>query len=407
MTEPMFEVRACTDYHCRLTSCTFVIELSGDVTMRTNRLIAAMIVSLLSFQSGKVYSREVNTLGIGERAPDFSLPGVDGKTYSLATFEDSQILVVVFTCNHCPTAQAYEGRIKELHKAYKDRGVALVAISPNDPVAVRLDELGYTDLGDSLEDMKIRAKDQKFEFPYLYDGETQKTSATYGVLATPHVFIFDDVRRLRYVGRIDDNEVKKPTSHDTRNAIDALLVGKPVPVAQTRVFGCSTKWADKRTSAEESLKRWNNEAADLIVVSPSELRRRLTKKGEKYRLVNVWATWCAPCVEELDELVTIHRMYRKRHFELITVSADELANASNAEKVLKEKHCSATNVIVNAKNRDQLFDAVDPEWKGAIPYTVLIDPDGKVVHRIHDSFEPVKLRRVIADNLGRTYAHRK
>ena len=90
--------------------------------MKTNRLITAMIVSLLSFQSGKVHSREVNTLEIGERAPDISLPGVDGKTYSLATFDDSQILVVVFTCNHCPTAQAYEERIKELHKAYKDRG---------------------------------------------------------------------------------------------------------------------------------------------------------------------------------------------------------------------------------------------------------------------------------------------
>ena len=112
-------------------------------------------------------------------------------------------------------------------------------------------------------------------------------------------------------------------------------------------------------------------------------------------------------MEELDELVTIHRMYRKRHFELITVSADELSNASDAESVLQEKHCSATNVIANVKNRDELFDAVDPEWKGAIPYTVLIDPNGKVVHRIHGAFEPVELRRVISDNLGRTYASRK
>ena len=115
------------------------------------------------------------------------------------------------------------------------------SINPNDPQAVRLDELGYTDLGDSLADMKIRARERKFPFPYLYDGETQKTARANGVQATPHAFIFDRGRKLRYVGRIDNSDVKTVTSHDARNAIDALLAGKPVPVAKTRVFGCSTK----------------------------------------------------------------------------------------------------------------------------------------------------------------------
>lgn len=350
---------------------------------------------------------DVTPLAIGRTAPNFKLPGVDGKAYSLDSFRDAKLLVVVFTCNHCPTAQAYEARIKELHQSYRDKGVALVAISPNDALAVRLDELGYTDLGDSLEDMKIRAKDQKFEFPYLYDGETQKTSAAYGVLATPHVFIFDAQRALRYQGRIDDNEVKKPTSHDARNAIDALLSGQPVPVPTTRVFGCSTKWSDKRESAEVARKEWDQEDVALSVISPETLKQRLTEKSEKYRLVNVWATWCAPCVAELPELVTIHRMYRKRHFEVISVSADELSDEAAAEKVLDQVHLSATNYLLDAKTRDELFDSVDPEWKGAVPYTVLIDPDGKVVHRVHDAFEPQALKRVIADHLGRTYASRR
>ena len=130
-------------------------------------------------------------LKIGDVAPDFFLPDVDGKEYSLKEFADAELLVVVFTCNHCPTAQAYESRIMQLHEDYKNRNVALVAISPNDDEALRLDELGYTDVGDSLEDMKIRAKERGFEFPYLYDGETQKTSLAYGVVATPQVFIFD------------------------------------------------------------------------------------------------------------------------------------------------------------------------------------------------------------------------
>ncbi len=191
----------------------------------------------------------LKTLAIGAEAPDFRLPGVDGKTYGLKDFADAKVLVVVFTCNHCPTAQAYEARVAKLHADYRDKGVALVAISPNDDKALRLDELGYTDLGDSFEDMKPRAKEAGYSYPYLYDGETQATAKAYGALATPHVFIFDAKRTLRYVGRFDDSEVKTVKSHDARNAVDALLAGTPVPVEKTRVFGCSTKWSDKRAAA--------------------------------------------------------------------------------------------------------------------------------------------------------------
>jgi thiol-disulfide isomerase/thioredoxin len=112
------------------------------------------------------------TLAIGEQAPDFELPGVDDRQYTLKDFADAKLLLVIFTCNHCPTAQAYEERIMQLHSDYKDKGVALVAICPNDDQALRLDELGYTDVGDSFEDMKLRATQRGFEFPYLFDGET-------------------------------------------------------------------------------------------------------------------------------------------------------------------------------------------------------------------------------------------
>ena len=121
--------------------------------------------------------------------------------------------MIVFTSNHCPTAQAYEQRIKQMAADYADKGVALVAINPNNPAALSLDELRYTDLNDSLEDMKIRARERQFNFPYLYDGEQQKAAHAYGCLATPHVFIFDAERKLRYQGRIDDSEVK--TVHHT------------------------------------------------------------------------------------------------------------------------------------------------------------------------------------------------
>ncbi len=192
-------------------------------------------------------SDEHKTLAIGASAPDFSLKGIDGNTYSLASFKKARILVIVFTCNHCPTAQAYEDRIIRLTKDYSTKGVAVAAIMPNDPKSINLDELGYTDMGDSFEEMKARAAEKKYNFPYLYDGDTEEASKKYGPIATPHIFIFDAERKLRYSGRIDDVEkpTRTPNSLDARNAIEALLNNKDVPVATTKVFGCSIKWAEK------------------------------------------------------------------------------------------------------------------------------------------------------------------
>ncbi len=351
-------------------------------------------------------AREVQTLGIGASAPDFSLPGVDGKTYSLAQFDDAKILMVVFTCNHCPTAQAYEDRLIQIQTDYRDRGVQLVAISPNDPLAVRLDELGYTDVSDSLEDMKIRAKDKKFPFPYLYDGETQETSAAYGVRATPHVYIFDSVRKLRYVGRIDDSEVKTVKKHDARNALEALLASRPVPRPQTPVFGCSTKWADKRENAKASLIKWNREPVALELIDEAPLQELLSNNTPKYRLINVWATFCIPCIDELPQFVTMNRMYRRRKFELITISADDPSQRDDALKVLREQHVAAKNYLFNSDDRDKLFNSIDKKWEGGFPYTLLVAPGGEVVYRRHGEIDPLKLKKVIADRLGRTYASR-
>ncbi|MGZ3821143.1 MAG: thioredoxin family protein [Mucilaginibacter sp.] len=191
---------------------------------------------------------EHKTLAIGATAPDFNLLGTDGNTYTLASFKEARVLAVVFMCNHCPTSQAYEKRIIKMTRDYADKGVRIVAINPNNPASLRLDELGYSDVGDSFDEMKTRARDQHFNFPYLYDGETETASTQYGPVSTPHIFIFDKDRKLRYQGRIDDmeNPAKTPTSQDARNAIGALLANKEVPVTTTKVFGCSIKWIEKK-----------------------------------------------------------------------------------------------------------------------------------------------------------------
>jgi thiol-disulfide isomerase/thioredoxin len=311
--------------------------------------------------------------------------------------------VVVFTCNHCPTAQAYEDRIIQLHSDYRDRNVALVAISPNDPLAVRLDELGYTDLSDSLDEMKLRAKEKGFAFPYLYDGDKQAVSRAYGVQATPHVFIFDQERKLRYVGRIDDSERGNAKSPDARNAIDALLTGKQVTVPRTRTFGCSTKWSDKRTSAREATEKWDQEEVTLEKIGAAGVRTLAENPSKKYRLINVWATSCVPCVTELPELVTINRMYRGRNFELITISLDSVQSMSDSLELLRQKHVAARNFIFESEDRDALAEALDKEWKGPVPYTVLVAPDGKIVYRTHGPIDPLEVKRAVVERLGRTY----
>src|SRR5438105_1639716 len=125
-------------------------------------------------------------LALGSPAPNFELPGVDGTMHKLADYASSPVLVVVFTCNHCPIAQMYERRIAQLAADYKDRGVALVAIQPNDPKAITIDELDSSDISDSLEEMKIRAQYKHLTYPYLYDGDRQSVTSAYAPQATPH-----------------------------------------------------------------------------------------------------------------------------------------------------------------------------------------------------------------------------
>ena len=181
----------------------------------------------------------VSTTGLGAPAPDFSLPGVDGRKYSLESFADKRVLVVIFSCNHCPYVKDYEARMISVQKDYEARGVQLVAINSNDDKA-------YPD--DSFPEMVNRAKEKGFNFPYLRD-ESQKAVEAYGGVCTPHVFAFDSGRVLRYRGRIDDSrDSSKVTSHDLRNALDDMLAGREVRVPDTRPFGCSIKWYSMKPS---------------------------------------------------------------------------------------------------------------------------------------------------------------
>jgi len=350
---------------------------------------------------------EPKTLGIGSKAPDFNLLGVDGKMYSLKDFDKASVLVIIFSCNHCPTAQAYEDRIIALEKDYKSKSVAVVMISPNSVKALNYSELGYSDIGDSYEEMKQRASDRGFKFPYLSDGDDQKCALAYGPSATPHCFVFDRNRILCYTGRIDGSE--KPgtgKAEDVRNAIDAVLTGIAVKNPVTKVFGCSIKWSWKDEYTQKLYKQWSElpvTVNDIDVQGIKDLIKNTS--SDKLRLINIWATWCGPCITEFPDLVIIDRIYRGRPFEFISISADKQAKKEDVLKFLRKQEASNKNFIFNKDDIYEMIEAVDPEWQGALPYTLLIEPGGKIVYKKQDTIDPAEMKKLIVGNkyIGRYY----
>ena len=342
-------------------------------------------------------------MALGSALPEFRLPGTDGHTYTSADFSAAPVLAVVFTCNHCPTAQAYEGRLRALVEEFGGRGLALVAINPNHAPAVRLDELGYSDLGDAYEEMQERARDRHFNFPYLDDGPTQEVVARFGARATPHVFLFDAQRRLRYQGRIDDSEREgNVTTHDTRAAIEALLAGREPPNGTTRVFGCSVKWRDKLAGVARFRELVAREPVKLEPAGTEVLRRLRENVGSgKVRMIHVWATWCGPCVAEFPELVDHHLRFRRRPFELVTVAAQESEAMPKVRKFLEEQHASMRNLIFASQDKYAQIEALDPEWNGELPYTLLVAPDGGILLRQSGSLDFLALRRALLQELDR------
>ncbi len=396
-------------------------------------LALCLLLPVLAFaqtaeKSGKPASslpEGFHELKIGDAVPDFELLGIDEENHRLKEYAKADLLMIAFLSNHCPTSQAVEGRIKKLVRDYQGRGLQLVAINPNDPAALRPDELGYSKYNDSFPEMKRHAKEQEFNFPYLYDGETQKVALAYGCLATPHVFLFDQQRKLRYQGRLDDSrytDESTVTAPDARNAIDALLSGKAVPVEVTKTHGCSTKWIDKRAKVTADNEKWETGEVEVALINAAGVAALRKNDTNKVRMFNVWATWCGPCVKEFPELVATSRKFGLRDFEFISISLDdpetipdvkaflEKHNAIVPDKIkpsLKAEGRKGNAYVFNEANTDGLIQALDPEWPGPIPHTIVVAPGGKVIFRHNGIVDGDELRAKILEHLGRFYVPEK
>jgi peroxiredoxin len=364
---------------------------------------------------------DVHELKIGDSAPDFSLPGIDGKTHTLAEYKGPKVLMIAFLSNHCPESHAAEGRIKKLLKEMKGKSFVMVAINPNNPEGLSLDELGYSKYNDSFDDMKKYAAEAGFDFPYLYDGATQATAKAYGCLATPHIFIFDAERKLRYKGQFDDSRFADPASvksEDAKNAVQALLADKPVPVEVTKPHGCSTKWMEKHSKVAAAQEKLDKTQVDVETIDAAGVASLRKNGSGNVRLFNVWATWCGPCVAEFPELVTTARKFSRRDFDFITISVDDPARMPQvkaflegkgagvpepARRLLKAEGRTTNSYLFTGSDVNALMKELDPEWPGGIPHTVLISPDGKILWRHSGAIDGDELRAKILEVLGPYY----
>src|SRR5438874_1354612 len=311
-------------------------------------------------------------------------------------------------------------RLVPIAADFKSKALAVVAINPNSPDAISIGELGYIKYSDSYEEMKLYARERGFSFPYLYDGDTQSTAKAYGCLCTPHVLLFDQQRRLRYMGRLDDSrfaDVSTVKSPDARNAIEAMLTGKPVPVEVTRPVGCSTKWIG-HNEVQQLEQQWSTAPVTLETIDAAAVSALVKNPTAKLRLINIWATWCDPCVAEFPGLVSIAQRLSNRDFELITISLDDPNDQAKAKAFLEKQHAAVSNRLqrsLKAEGRttnnylfktgdaDALMQALDPSAPGPVPYTLIIAPGGKILYRHAGEVNAADLQSKLIDTLGEYY----
>ena len=351
-------------------------------------------------RGGRGIVAQYPVLPIGTSLPEFSLLGIDGKRHSPKEYAAAKVLAVMFESNHCPASIAYEKRVHELYDAYKSRGVQVIAINPNNPKAVRLNELGYTDMNDSYEEMKRRAAFMDLPWPYLYDGETQALSMKMGAVATPHIFIFDQERKLRYQGAIDDSRaVAQVKERYAANAIDALLAGRPVPVAETRALGCSTKWLNTSVAGvEEEMKTIQATPVTVTPIDGAALRSLLGNTGsQKTLLLSFWQSDSTVSHSQFPDLQTTYRMYAgsRRPMDMVTISTDTQAKTAAVLEFLKNQFATTRNVQASPVDILAMQKDAGLKWNPGQPFTLVIGPDGKILFQKEGRLDIYEVRRVI------------
>jgi peroxiredoxin len=359
--------------------------------MNKKVLTALIVVTLISLSvltiREQAATAQANALSIGQEAPDFTLKDLSGRRHSLRDYRGKTV-VVSFLSTQCPIVDAYHERIRKLAADYEQRGVVILGLYPNN--------------NEPLSAVKAKAAEQKLSFPVMKD-EGSQVADLYHAQSTPEMFVIDGAGRLRYHGRIDNSpELPRVRRHDLREALDELLAGQAVTVAETRAFGCAIKRAKPAAQSKAATKA-SAAAAPVARLKPAEFPKLKEQAQGKVLVVNFWATWCGPCVAEFPEFVRLDEKYRARGVEIIAISADETAELQSKVVPFIRKQKARFDVYVqDTDDPDEMIRQFSSEWSGALPATFVFDRQGRLSYSVLGLIDREKLVTAIESALAQS-----
>ncbi len=346
--------------------------------------------------------QSIYALENGDQMPNFRLKGTDGKIHDSDAYASWPLLAIVFISNHCPVSQSFQEELLLLEKDFAAKGFKLIAVSPNDPQAIPPDELAFSDLGDSYAEMKIRAKDLNYTFPYLYDGLSQDVSQAFGVRVTPHAYLFDANRSLRYSGRIGDS--KNPSNRnrqELRQALKALMGGGSPKVEEGPTFGSSIKWKKNRHLVQKINERFSRETIVLKHADKRTYAFIRKNVSSRPKLIYVWSSRDENHREDLLKISALHKIYRKRGIEFITACIDGVDEREKTHNILRNTLCSSQNYISEGTEISPFADLRGESSDRITPFLGLLDYSGKISYRSTKGIYEIEIKKEVLKTLNR------
>ena len=350
----------------------------------------ALLVLMVSIIS----SRFLN----GEKYPSFSLEGTDGKQYHQNQFKDKEFVCIILYSNHCKISQSFEGLIKEISEHLDSENSILLLVSPNNELALLPDELAYSDVGDSLKEMRIRSKDRNFEFPYLYDGVKQTVSNQLSAKSTPHAFLFNKTRNLVYSGRIGDyndpDNLEKSDLYQTyRSARNHTHINQVI----TKVHGTAIKTKEDIFIANEVRRRYSEESVKIRPINQQTLKFFLKYNLGKTTLFYLWSAKDKSSRENLLILSEIYKIFRKRGLKLFTINIDK--DFKEIKLQLEKAQLSASNFILPGNEISPLVRYIPNNTTRVTPLTILFSKEKQTLFSKIGYIDSLILKRLILNDL--------
>jgi len=332
------------------------------------RLWIVSVAVLLTFAAFSIQITANAALVVGNPAPDFTLAGINGKSHALKDYRGKTV-VVSFISARCPISNAYKDRIRAVADEYTKRDVAFLAINSN--------------ADESLDEMRSYAAKNNLAFTILRD-EGNVVADAYAAERTPKVFVIDGEGVLRYQGRIDNSQNPRMVKrNDLREALNEMLSGKPISVAETKALGCLIKRVQDINAAPAKIAPAQAKSADPKVgtLKPADFNKFKDSAKGKVLVINFWATWCGPCVAEFPEFVALDAKYRDKGVKLVGITADDPADVQpKVIPFIKKQKVMFDIILQDTEDPQEMMDLINKDWPGVLPATFVYDKQGKLAY---------------------------